>query len=92
MFFTVVLLIFSLIILFFGVFFMFWWKKYGKELFFILKNLNTTQNTSNFTNNLNNLSNLEKFYQNMDRYGGQMGNITQKFDNLKEKITKNTKK
>lgn len=92
MFFTVILLIFSVIVLFFGVFFMFWWKNYGKQLFFILKNLNSSQNTPNFTKNLNNLSNLEKFYQNMDKYGGQMGNIDQKFDDFKSKITKNTKK
>ena len=89
MFFTIILIIFSLILLFFGVFFMIWWKKYGKPMFFILKDLKNVQNTSN---NLNNLTNMEKFYQNMNKYGGQMGDFDQKLKNITEKFNKNGKK
>jgi len=89
MLFTIVLLIFSLILLFFGVFFIIWRKKYGKPMFFILKDLKNVQNTSN---NLNNLTNMEKFYQNMNKYGGQMGDFDQKLKNITKKFNKNGKK
>ena len=56
MFFTIVLLFFTLVLLFLGIIFIIWWKKYGKTLFFMLKDL---RNSQNMVNNLNNLTNFD---------------------------------
>ena len=79
MFFTIVLLFFTLVLLFLGIIFIIWWKKYGKTLFFMLKDL---KNGHNLTKNLNNLTNFEEFYQNMSNFGGQTGNFEHKMTNI----------
>jgi hypothetical protein len=74
MFFTFVLLFFTLVFLFLGIYFIIWWKKYGKLLFFTLKNLKNTQN-------LHNLHNINSFER-------KMGNFNQKINEIVKKIGK----
>lgn len=89
MFFTIVLLFFTIVLLFLGVFFIIWWKKYGKTLFFMLKDLGNGQNLNK---NLNNLTNFEEFYKNITNFGGQVGNFEHKMTNIIKKMDKNRKK
>jgi hypothetical protein len=34
------------------------------------------------------LANMEKFYQNMSKYGGQLGNFDKNLENISKKINK----
>jgi type II secretory pathway component PulF len=85
---SISLLIFGISILFFTILMIIWWKKYGKPLFSILKDLNNTQNPTNFMENIGNLGNLEDFYKNMGNFGGQMGNFNQRMNEIAKKMTK----
>ena len=89
---SISLLVFSIIILFTTILFIIWWKKYGKALFLTLKELKNMQNPSNFTQNLENLSNLEDFYQNINNFGGQMGNIRENMIKFNERMSEIGKK
>jgi hypothetical protein len=84
---SISLLIFGISILFFTILMIIWWKKYGKPLFSILKNLNNTQNPTNFMENIGNLGNLEDFYKNMGNFGGQMGNFGDKMGNFSQRMS-----
>ena len=68
------LIFFGSVLLFMTIMFIIWWKKYGKTLFLMLKDL---KNSQNMVNNLNNLTNFEDFYRNMSNFGGQMGDFGQ---------------
>lgn len=85
---SISLLVFSISILFFTILMIIWWKKYGKSLFSTLKDLKNMQNPSNFTQNLNNLGNLEDFYKNINNFGGQMGNFSQRMNEIRKKMGK----
>jgi len=85
---SISLLIFGISILFFTVLMVIWWKKYGKSLFFTLKDLKNSQNPQNFMKSMGNLPNIEDFYKNMGNFGGQMGNFNQRMSEIAKKMTK----
>jgi len=89
---SISLLIFGISILFFTILMIIWWKKYGKPLFSILKNLNNTQISTNFMEYIGNLGNLEDFYKNMNGFGGQMGNFGVKIGNFNQRMNEIAKK
>lgn len=83
---SISLLIFSITIIFFTIISIYWWKKYGKPLFLMLKDLKNTTNQSNL---MGDLSNLEDFYRNMGNFGGQIGNFSARMDKLYKNLPKN---
>jgi uncharacterized protein YoxC len=83
---SISLLIFSVSILFFTIISIIWWKKYGKTLFFMLKDLKNTTNQENF---LKNTPNFNEMIQKMSEFGVPMGDFTSRMDKIYKNWSKN---
>lgn len=85
---SISLLVFSITILITIILFVIWWKKYGKDLFLMFKNLKNIKNTLINTKNNKNQQYIDKFYNKLGNFGGKIGNINQKMYEFTKKITK----